>query len=147
MATTSTPIFAQAPYAAIANLSAVTACTTRGPTATANLAAANIIVLVPTTTNGVRIDQITIKASSTAFTSATVAQTVTLWYWDGTTAFPIDEFLVTAVTPSTTVASFKLVTAMSNLSVNASHALYVSTSITTTASTTALTVIAIGGSY
>ena len=69
MAVTATPIFAQAPLLSIADMSAVTACTTRGPTATASLAGANIFQLVNTTTNGCRIDKIRVKASSTAFSS------------------------------------------------------------------------------
>ena len=58
MPVTSTPIFAQAPYFVAKTLAAQTACTTRGPTATASLAAANIIEVVPTSTNGLRIDAI-----------------------------------------------------------------------------------------
>lgn len=142
-----TPIFPIVPYAASASLAAVTACTTRAPTATASLAGANIFALTTTQTNGVRIDAITIKACSTAFTSATVAQTVTIWLHDGTTAWPIDEILITAVTPSTTAASFTTTRLYNNMILPSTHSLYMSTSVTTTASTTALAVTAQGGAY
>lgn len=129
------------------SLAAVTACTTRAPTATAALAAANIFVLVPTTTNGVRIDKILAKGCSNSFVAATVAQTITIWEWDGTNAFPIDELLVTAVTPSTTVASYQGQIVYTNFVLPATHALYASTSITTTAATTALCLSAVGANY
>lgn len=147
MAAGTAPIFPAAPYVASASLTAITACTTRAPTATAGLAAANIIVLVPVSTNGIRVDMIQVKGASSSFTAATVAQTVTIWEWDGTTAWPIDEILVTAVTPSTSVASFLGQKSYTNLVLPATHALYVSTSITTTASTTALVATAFGGAY
>ena len=142
-----TPIFPATPYAVSASLAAATACTTRGPTVTASLAGANILAFVPVSTNGLRIDLIQVKACSTSFVAATVAQTVTIWMWDGTTAYPIDELLVTAVTPSTSVASFTTSKSYTNLVLPSTFALYVSTSITTTAATTALAVYAFGGSY
>jgi len=142
-----TPIFPATPYAVSASLAAATACTTRGPTATASLAGANILAFVPVSTNGLRIDLIQVKACSTSFVAATVAQTVTIWMWDGTTAYPIDELLVTAVTPSTSVASFTTSKSYTNLVLPSTFALYMSTSITTTAATTALAVQAFGGAY
>jgi hypothetical protein len=102
---------------------------------------------VPTSTNGVRIDMIRVKACSSSVTAATVAQLVQIWEWDGTNAYLYDELAVTAVTPSTTVASFVLEKSYTNLVLPASHALYMSTTVTTTASTTALEVQAFGGLY
>ena len=134
----------QAPYSVAASLAAVTACATRAPTATASLAGANIFLLVPASTNGVRIDRIYVKGCSSSITAATVAQLVTIWIWDGTTAWVFDELVVTAVTPSTTVASFQTFNAYTNLVLPATWALYCSTTITTTAATTALDVIATG---
>jgi len=147
MAVTATPIFTQAPLVGIANFSAVSACTTRGPTATAGLAAANIIALVPTTTNGCRIDRIMIKGSSTSITAPTAAQLVTIWIHDGTTAYPFDEIELSVVTPSTTVGSFEGAATYSTLNLPSTYSLYASTTITTTASTTAFVVEAFGGSY
>lgn len=140
-------VLPQGPIIYNLSLAAVTACTTRAPTATAGLGGANIFLLVPTTTNGVRIDKILAKGCSTSFVAATVAQTITIWEWDGVTAFPIDEMLVTAVTPSTTVASYQGQVAYTNFVLPATHALYASTSITTTAATTALCLSATGALY
>ena len=141
------PIFPATAYAITADLSAVTACTTRGPTATAGLAAANIVVLCPASTNGRRVDRISVQASSTSITAPTAAQLVGLWMWDGTKAYLIDEFTVTLVTPSTTTPCFTTYKDYSTLVLPAAFALYVSTTITTTAATTALTVSVFGGDY
>lgn len=141
------PAFAATPYVVSASLAVATACTTRAPTAVAGLAAANIFLLVPTSTSGVRIDQIRIKGASSSISAATVAQTVTIWENDGVTAWPIDEILITATTPSTTAASFQVQSVYSNLSIPATHSLYMSTSVTTAAATTALSVTATGGLY
>ena len=140
-------VLPQAPIIYNLSLAAVTACATRAPTATASLAGANIFLLVPATTNGVRIDRILAKGCSTSITAATVAQTITIWEWDGVTAFPIDELLVTAVTPSTTVASYQGQVVYTNFVLAPTHALYASTSITTTAATTALCLSATGATY
>lgn len=129
-----------------ANLAAVTACTTRGPTATAGLAAANIIVCVPTTTADTKISKVSLKAISTSMTAPTAAQLVGLWDWDGTTAYLVKELQVSLVTPSTTVASFESDTLFDDFVLPIGHALYVSTTVTTTASTTALGVTAHGAS-
>jgi len=148
MAVTSTPIFAQAPYMACTTLAAQTTCTTRGPTVTASLAAANIVQIVPTSTNGLRIDAIQVNACSTSFTAPTAGNIVGIWVWDGTTAYLYTEILVTAVTPSTTVAGFTTTLTFANpLVLPSTFKLYASLSVTTTASTTALQVCVMGGSY
>lgn len=146
MAAGTSTIFPASPYVVNASLAAVTACSTRAPTATASLAAANISILCPASTNGVRVDKIQVQACSSSITAPTVAQTVLIWEWDGTTAWVIDEIAVTAVTPSTTTAAFS--TAKSyNYALPSTHALYISTTVTTTAATTALQVTLYGGLY
>lgn len=147
MAANVQPIFPVTPVASFADLTSITACTTRAPTATAGLAAANIIQLLDVSTNGQRVDTIRVKGASSSFTAATAAQTVTIWQWDGTKAWPIREILVTLTTPSTTVASFEGSATFTDLILPPTHKLYVSTSITTTAATTALIVEAVGGAY
>lgn len=159
MTANTAPIYPLTPAAFFCNLTAATACTTRAPTVTASLAAANIFVLVPVgasqspaSTAGTRIDQINVQAASSSITAATVAQLVTIWWWDGTTAWPWDEIAVTAVTPSTSSAAFGQSLGYgsktySKLVLPTGHALYASTTITTTASTTALVVDALGGTY
>lgn len=139
--------FAATPYVASVSLAAVSACTTRAPTAVAGLAAANIFQLTLTSSAGLRIDQVRLKAAANALTGATVAATVTLWENDGVTAWPIDEFIVAPITPSTTVGSFSLLSLYYNLSIPAAHSLWVSTSVATTAATNALSVTAVGGAY
>lgn len=148
MPTTATPIFAQTPYAKSLSLAAVTACATRAPTATAGLAAANILELTPVSTNGRRIDGITVSGCSNAMTAATTAGLVGIWLWDGTTAYLLTEISVSAVTPSTTVAAF-VTTYIPPvpLILPAAYKLFASTTVTTTASTNALDVAVFGGDY
>lgn len=130
------------------SLAAVTACATRAPTLVINGPGANIFQIPATVTaNGCRVDRIYAKGCSNAITAATVAQTITIWISDGTTLWPIDEIIVTAVTPSTTVPSFQTFNTYTGLLLAATQSLWVSTSITTTAATTALDVIATGAVY
>ena len=148
MATSPFPIAAQTPYLKTLSLAAVTACTTRAPTATASLAAANIIEITPVSTNGKRVDSITVSACSSAIGSATVAQVVGIWAWDGTTAYLIQEITVTAVTPGTTAAAFTTTWYPAiPLVLPAAFKLFASTTVTTTASLTALQVTVMGGDY
>jgi hypothetical protein len=147
-------IYPLTPYFASTSLAAVTACTTRAPTGTASLAAANIVVLVPAgasqtpaSTAGTRIDKIQVQACSSSITAATAAQTVLVWWWDGTTAWVVDEIIVTLTAPTTTAVAFQGSKSYQNWTLPTGHALYVSTTITTTATTTALSVQAFGGTY
>ena len=147
MSTNTHPIFPAAPYAITAPLTATTACTTRAPTATAGLAAANIVALCPVSASGLRVDKITVQAASSAIGAPTAAQIVGIWLHDGTTAYLIDEFAVTVVTPSTTAVAFTLSKSYTTLVIPAAFSLYMSTTITTTANTTALSVSVFGGTY
>ena len=147
MAANTSPIFPVTPYAVTGDLTVATACTTRGPTATAGLAAANIIELTPVSTNGRRIDKITVQAASTAIAAPTAEQIVGIWMWDGTTAFLIDEIDIDLVTPSTTATSFSTSKSYTDFVLPAAFKLYISTTVTTAAATTALTVTVFGGDY
>ena len=148
MAVTSTPIFAQTPYAKTLTLAAQTACTTRAPTATGSTTAANIIAFVPASTNGLRIDSIQVNACGTGITTANAANVVGIWVDDATTAFLLTEILVTAVTPSTTAAAFTTTyTFPIPLNLPATFVLKASVGVTTTAAGTALQVTAFGGAY
>lgn len=145
MATTPNSIITpQSPLYANASLAAATACTTRGPIATANITSTPafgvVLLAAGTNVNGARLDFVTVKANSTAITSATVAQTVIIWLNDGTNYNVFKEILVTAVTPSTTVASFDSGPVPLGIVIPAGSPVAVSTTITTTASTTALDV-------
>ena len=148
MAVTSTPIFSQTPYAKTLSLAAQTACTTRGPTATASLAGAQITAFVPISTNGLRIDSIQVNGISTAIGQASVANVVGIWIWDGTTAYLWTEILTTVVTPSATAVAYtSTYTPTLPLNLPAAFALYASVSVTTTAAGSALQVTAFGGAY
>ena len=144
---TATPIFAQTPFVKSLSLAAVTACTTRAPTATASLAAANIVELTPVSTNGRRIDRIDVTACSSAITAATAANLVGIWLWDGTTASLIMEIAVSAQTPSATAAAYSTSVYPIGMVIPAAYKLFASVTVTTTASTTALQVTAFGGDY
>lgn len=141
------PIFPLTPVIKQLSLAAVTACTTRAPVATANLASSNIFLLSDTSTNGRKIDAIEVNGGSTSITSATTAGLVQIWIWDGTNAYLYDEISVSAVTPSTTTAGFSIKKSYTDLVLPATHRLYASSTITTTASTNALVVTIFGGDY
>jgi hypothetical protein len=70
-----------------------------------------------------------------------------LWRKDGTTSYVIDEIVVSPVTPSTTAPAFSVTKLYDNLVVPVGNSLWVSTSVATTTSTTALAVTAFGGTY
>ena len=148
MPVTPTPIFVQSPLIGYLDMSAQTACTTRGKTATASLAAANIVQLLAATTNGCRIDSFQVNACSTSITAASAANLVQIWIWDGTNAQLYTEIAVSAITPSTTTAAFTTTVTLTNpLVLPSTYRLYASLTVTTTASTTALQCFCFGGNY
>ena len=75
-------IFPKTPFVAAASLAAAAACTTRAPTPTAGLAAANILPLCDVSENGRRIDKIQVQACSTAINAATVASNGGAFFWN-----------------------------------------------------------------
>lgn len=120
MAMTATPVFVQTPKTFLATLTSPTAITSR-----ANIAGVSgLVKLTDTTTNGFRLDNIMIKAKET-----TVAGTVCIWLYDQTTSYLWKEFTVTAVTASTTVASFELSTDFENINLTPTQQFYVSSTI------------------
>jgi hypothetical protein len=148
MAVTPTQIFAQTPSISSVSLAAQTACTTRAPTVTASLAAANIIQFVNTSTNGLRIDSFQVNACGTGFTTINAANIVDIWIWDGTTAWMEYEIPVTAVTPSATTPAFTTTLILPQpLNLPPTYKLYISVGVTTTAAGTALQATAFGGAY
>jgi hypothetical protein len=93
MAVTSTPIFAQAPRHAAATIS--TANTNRDGSGTIDP------IFTADATNGSYIERVDITATGT-----TTAGVVRLFLYDGSAAYLWKEILVSATTPSTTVAAF-----------------------------------------
>lgn len=133
MSANTSPIFPLSPAIGIGSLNSATALTTRTPiTGTTGLT-----LCVPTSTNGTRVDYITVKGQGT-----TVASNVCVWIYNGTTSFLLDEFDVTAITAATTTDSFVLSRAYSNLTLPATYALYISETVVTN-----MTVFAFGGVY
>lgn len=120
MAMTATPVFAQTPKTFIATLTSPTAITSRSNiTGTTGL-----VKLTDTTTNGFRLDNITVKAKET-----TVAGKVGIWVYNGTTSYLWKEIDVTAVTASTTVAAFESSTDFEATNLEPTQQLYVSSTI------------------
>lgn len=117
---TPTPVFAQTPKTFIATLTSPTAITSR-----ANITGTTgLVKLTDTTTNGFRLDNITVKAKET-----TVAGTLCIWIYNGTTSFLWKEIAVSAVTASTTVAAFESSTDFESTNLEPTQQYYVSSTI------------------
>ena len=132
------------------DLTAATAGTTRAPLPIATVTGATTVYfpVSPTlsATADTKISKISLKGASTSFTAPTAAQTVLVWISNGTTVRVEKEITVSLVTPSTTSPSFEQDTLYDDFVVPAGYALYLSTSITTTAATTALVAVIHGAS-
>jgi hypothetical protein len=133
MAANTTPIFPLTPIVGIGTLTSATAITSR-----ANITGTTgLVQLTATSTNGTRVDAITVKGKGT-----TVASILSVWIYNGTTSFLYDEFDVTAITASTTVDSFVLIKTYNNLTLPPTYQLYISEQVQTD-----LNVYAFGGQY
>lgn len=133
MAGNTAVIVPKAPYNGIATLTSATPITSR-----ANITGVTgLVKLTDTSADGTRVDRIRVKSKGTS-----VASTVFLWYYDGTTSYLIDEFDITAVTATTLVDSFTLSRTYLDLNLPATHQLYISQTVATD-----LTVFAHGGVY
>jgi hypothetical protein len=133
VAANTAPIFPLSPVVGIATLTSATAVTSL-----ANITGTTgLTQLTPTSTNGKRIDAITVKGKGT-----TVASKLDIWIYNGTTSFIFDEFDVTATTASNTADAFILTKTYSNLVLPATYQLFVSETVQTD-----LNVFAFGGDY
>lgn len=133
MTMTATPIFAQTPIVAIATLTSPTAITSR-----ANITGVTgLVKLTDTTTNGLRVDGITVKGKGTS-----VSGEVYIWLYDGTTSYLIEEIDISAVTGSATLASFIGSKYPSGWNLKPTQQLYVSVSTVQD-----VNVFAFGGAY
>jgi hypothetical protein len=118
---------------------------------TALLGAAETNLQAPTTTsvivtagaNGTKIEELVIAGAPTTLTAATVAGQVYVFLYDGSAYHLYDSILVTAVTPSTTVAPFRVNRFYVNLILKNGWSLRASQSIVGNASL--LNVFASGG--
>lgn len=133
MAANTFPIFPVAPVVGIATLTSAVAVTTL----TNIPGTTGLVQLTPVSTNGKRIDAITVKAKAT-----TVASKVAIWIYNGTTSFIFDEISISVVALSTTVESFSETVLYNNLILPSTYQLYISESVSTD-----VNVIAFGGDY
>ena len=133
MAANTAPIFPSTPIVGIATLTSATAVTSR-----ANITGTTgLTQLTATSTNGTRVDTITVKAKAT-----TVASNVFIWIYNGTTSYLFDEFDVTVVTAANTTDSFILSRTYTTLVLPPTYQLFISETVQTD-----LNVIAFGGQY
>lgn len=133
MAANVSPIFPVSPLIGIATLTAPTAITLR----TNIVGVTGLVALVPVSTNGKRVDSITVKAKAT-----TAAGILSVWLYNGTTSFLYDEFDIPGVGVSTTVDSFSLKRNYTDLVLPPTYQLYVSVTVANE-----LNVFANGGDY
>lgn len=136
MPANTSPIFPVSPIIGIATLTSATAVTSR-----ANITGTTgLVQLTATSTNGTKIDAITVTAKGT-----TVANIVDIWIYNGTTSYLYAEIPVSAITPSTTVQAFTTTVTFSNLVLPSTYQLYISEQVGTTSAD--LNIIAFGGAY
>ena len=81
--------------------------------------------LTATSTEGTRIDGISIKAAATS-----AAGLIFIWHYDGTTSRLVDELICTAITGSATLAGDYNYKSYVNFNLPPTHQLYTSTTIT-----------------
>lgn len=133
MAANTAPIFPAAPAVGIASLTSATAITSR-----ANITGTTgLTQLTATTTNGLRVDQITVSAKGN-----TSAGAVDIWMYDGTTSRYYTSFDITAVTASTTTDPFTLSKSFTTLVLPPTYQLFISETVQQD-----VNVFAFGGSY
>jgi hypothetical protein len=127
------PIFPVSPVIGIATLTSPTAITSR-----ANIAGVTgLTSLTPTSVEGRRIDKIEVTSKGTSS-----AGSLFIWMYDGTTSYLMDEILIAAVTPSTTVAAFTTSVSYSWMVLPPTYRLYISVTVAQD-----LNVFAFGGNY
>lgn len=133
MAANTSPIFPVSPFMAVASLTGIGAITSR-----ANISGtAGLTALGGATTNGRRIDSVTVKAKSN-----TVSGIVSLWLSDGTTAYLFDEFDVASTSTGTNSDSAVVKHLYTDLVLQPGWRLYTSLTVTND-----VNVIALGGEY
>lgn len=133
MPANTSPIFPVAPVVGIATLTTAAVITSR-----ANIVGTTgLTQLTATSTNGTRVDSITVTGKAT-----TVASQLFIWMYNGTTSFLYDEITVAAVTAGNTAPTFVLSKAYTNLTLPSTYQLYISETVQTD-----LNVMAFGGVY
>ena len=147
MSLNTTPVFPKTAILKSLALTTQSACTTRAPTPTASLAAANIVELLGTGAEMRQIDWIEVVAASSAIGASTSEMLVQIWVWDGTTAFLRYEIQVNARLPGVSSPAFSRKLSFDDFTLPKTHKIFVSVTVATTASTNALTATLSGGEY
>jgi len=133
MAANTQPIFPSVPVIGIATFTGATAIISR-----ANITGTTgLIQLTPTSTNGKRVDSITVKGKGTS-----VASILSVWLYNGTTSFLYDEIDIAVITASNTVDSVLAKKTYVDLVLPPTYQLYVSQTVQTD-----INVFANGGDY
>ena len=138
MAANTAAITPMSPVIGIATLVSPTALTSR-----ANITGTTgLTQLTPTSTNGKKVPLITVQSTATS-----VVGSLFIWLFNGTTSYLIDEIIISAITPGTTVAGFNTYrdyTSYWNSSIvlPPTYQLYVSVTVQQN-----LTILAHGGDY
>lgn len=133
MPANTSPIFPLTPTIGIATLTSPTAVTSR-----ANITGTtNLTKLTDTTTNGLRVDRIEITAKGTSSLGV-----LSVWMYNGTTSFLVDEIAITAVTPSNTAVAFTTYVDYTTMVLPPTYQLYVSVTIAQD-----LNIVAYAGAY
>jgi len=133
MAANTSPIFPGAPVVGIGTLVSATPVTSG-----ANITGTTgLTQLTATSTNGLRVDNITVRAQGTS-----VASTVYIWVYNGTTSYLLDMIDIPAVTSTTVVDSAYVSRGYTNLTLPPTYQVYVSQTVATN-----VNVFAFGGTY
>ena len=127
------PIFPNVPIIGIGSLVSNTAVTAR----TVITGTTGLTQVTANSTNGTRIDAITVKGQGT-----TVATIQDIWINDGTSSYLFDEISVAADTANTTVNSASTTVLYTNLTLPATYRLFTSQQVSAN-----VTVFAFGGTY
>jgi hypothetical protein len=124
-----TPSFASTVRVGLGTLATADTARTGTPT--------NVVTVFTAGSSGSRIDEINIIATAT-----TTAGVVRLWIYNGTTYYLFEEILVSAITPSTAVATFNTTLTFNNFMLPTGHSLRA-----TTNNSEGFNVIAFGGDF
>lgn len=124
-----TPSFASTVRVGLGTLATADTARTGTPT--------DVVTVFTAGSSGSRIDEINIIATAT-----TTAGVVRLWIYNGTTYYLFEEILVSAITPSTSVATFNTTLTFNNFMLPTGHSLRA-----TTNNSEGFNVIAFGGDF
>jgi hypothetical protein len=104
---------------------------------TSRTAPTTVVTIFTAGASGSRIDEVNVIATGT-----TTAGVVRLWLYTGSVYYLIEEVLVTAITPSTTVATFNTTLTFNNFMLPTGHSLRA-----TTNNSEGFNVVAFGGDF